>query len=68
LYHDCATFLLSDFDNLPKSYEKPGNHEDFRVFTGTPKGTRFINAPVALCFDLRPHPYRMRPQAKGSLV
>ena len=25
---------------MPKSYEKPGNLEDFRVFTGTPKGTR----------------------------
>ena len=25
---------------MPKSYEKPGNREDFRVFTGTPKGTR----------------------------
>ena len=25
---------------MPKSYEKPGNLEDFRAFTGTPKGTR----------------------------
>ena len=25
---------------MPKSYEKPGNLQDFRVFTGTPKGTR----------------------------
>ena len=31
---------ICSFENMPKSYEKPGNLEDFRVFTGTPKGTR----------------------------
>ena len=40
VFPNCSQMRICDSENMPKSYEKPGNHEDFRVFTGTPKGTR----------------------------
>ena len=39
---------IRKFENVPKSYEKPGNLNDFRVFTGTPKGTRLIKVSLGL--------------------
>ena len=40
VFPNCSQIEICSFENMPKSYEKPGNLEDFRVFTGTPKGTR----------------------------
>ena len=40
VFPNCSQIEIYSFENMPKSCEKPGNLEDFRVFTGTPKGTR----------------------------